>query len=82
MKQHKAEIRSDKIALKGAKKTSAGLQRAPIKRPTQQNTKRGGKGGLGYKKETKVADVAKDDQARAPAKSNADFKAMFLKKDE
>lgn len=66
---------------------------APIKRPNQPGARRGGKGGLGLKgagvglsgsrastdgagKELKSADLADDHQGKA--KSNADFKAMFL----
>lgn len=68
---------------------------APIRRPNQQSARRGGKGGLGLKgagvglsgsratsngtdKELEGGAVA-EDADRGKAKSNADFKAMFIK---
>lgn len=99
MNQHKAEYRSDRIPVGAAAKTSnAQLQGpAPIRRPGQHGTRRGGKGGLGIKRggvglsgprarndgEGKDVEISGtgDGEERGKAKSNADFKAIFLKKD-
>ena len=81
MRQQKPEQRIDKMTIPAAKKLAANLQGAPIKRPTQQKTRKGGRGGLGFKKADINADGAdgtKGDAAQGSAKSNADFKAMFL----
>lgn len=100
MNQHKAEYRSDRIPVGAAAKTSnTQLQGpAPIRRPGQPGTRRGGKGGLGIKRggvglsgprarndgEGKDVEISGtgDGEERGKAKSNADFKAIFLKKDE
>lgn len=101
MNQQKAEYRSDRITVgAAAKTTNAQLQGpAPIRRPGQPGTRRGGKGGLGIKRggvglsgsratnDSEGKDVemngTKEDEEKekGKAKSNADFKAMFLKKD-
>lgn len=70
---------------------------APIRRPGQSGVRRGGKGGLGLKRggvglsgsratkdgEGKDAELNEtvEGEDKGKAKSNADFKAMFLKKD-
>jgi squamous cell carcinoma antigen recognized by T-cells 3 len=62
----------------------------PISRPSQGSGRRGGKGGLGFKRggggfggpratEGGSGKEASIDSEKKPAKSNADFKAMFLK---
>lgn len=99
MNQQKAEYRSDRIPVGAAAKiTNAQLQGpAPIRRPGQPGTRRGGKGGLGIKRggvglsgsratkdgEGKDAEMdgTVEGEEKGKAKSNADFKAMFLKKD-
>ena len=99
MNQQKAEYRSDRITVgAAAKTTNAQLQGpAPIRRPGQPGTRRGGKGGLGIKRggvglsgpratadgEGKAAELngTREEEEKGKAKSNADFKAMFLKKD-
>lgn len=99
MNQQKAEYRSDRITIgAAAKTTNAQLQGpAPIRRPGQPGTRRGGKGGLGIKRggvglsgpratadgEGKAAELngTREEEEKGKAKSNADFKAMFLKKD-
>lgn len=99
MNQQKAEYRSDRIAVgAAAKTTNAQLQGpAPIRRPGQPGTRRGGKGGLGMKRggvglsgsratkdgEDKDAEMngTVEGEEKGNAKNNADFKAMFLKKD-
>ena len=83
MRQQKSEQRIDKMTIPAAKKVAASLQGAPIKRPPQQKPRKGGRGGLGFKKAASNAagaDKTKGDAAQGSAKSNADFKAMFLKK--
>lgn len=97
MNQQKAEYRSDRIPVgAAAKTTNAQLQGpAPIRRPGQPGTRRGGKGGLGIKRggvglsgsramtdgEGKHAETkgTGEGEETGKAKSNADFKAMFLK---
>ena len=99
MNQQKAEYRSDRIAVgAAAKTTNAQLQGpAPIRRPGQPGTRRGGKVGLGIKRggvglsgpratadgEGKAAEMngTAVEEDRGKAKSNADFKALFLKQD-
>ena len=62
----KAEVKSKKDAL---------LQPTmPIRRPNQPGSKRGGRGGLGFKRGDSGAT-----SSLGAAKNNADFKAMFLK---
>ncbi len=67
----------------------------PIKRPTQPGTRRGGRGGLGLKRggvglsssrvgfnagqDVKDVEMNGNTEGQVKAKSNADFKAMFLK---
>ena len=100
MNQQKSEYRSDRIPVgAAAKTTNAQLQGpAPIRRPGQPGTRRGGKGGLGIKRggvglsgsratndgEGKHAEVngTGEGAEKGKVKNNADFKAMFLKKDE
>ncbi|CAF9932332.1 MAG: Splicing factor [Alectoria fallacina] len=97
MNQQKAEYRSDRIPVgAAAKTTNAQLQGpAPIRRPGQPGTRRGGKGGLGIKRggvglsgsramtdgEGKDAETkgTGEGEETGKAKSNADFKALFLK---
>lgn len=97
MNHHKAEYRSDKIAVgAAANSTSASLQSsAPIRRPNQPGARRGGRGGLGMKRGGVglSGDRAKGDgemngtgtgdgqEEQGKAKSNADFKAMFFRKE-
>lgn len=99
MNQQKAEYRSDRILVGAAAKTAnAQLQGpAPIRRPGQPGTRRGGKGGLGIKGggvgwsgsratsdgKGKAAEMkeGKGEEEKRKAKSNADFKAMYLKND-
>lgn len=96
MKQQKAEYRSDNITAGAAKKEATKMQGpAPIRRPNQTGTRRGGKGGLGFKRGgagPNGESATKDGEGRegmlngegegheetGKAKSNADFKAMFL----
>lgn len=96
MLQQREEIRHDRSRANGTKKhndVAIPFQvQAPIRRPNQPGTRRGGKGGLGVKragvgwsgprattdatgKEAEVNGSAPDGKA----KSNDDFKAMFLK---
>lgn len=91
MKRMRAEEKVDRLGAGGpagkkkddSKKTSgpALMQQAPkISRPGQQGGRRGGKGGLGVKRSggpaaTKDVDMGGE---ASSAKSNADFKAMFL----
>ena len=99
LNQQKAEYHSDRIKVgAAAKTTSAQLQGpAPIRRPGQPGTRRGGKGGLGIKRggvglsgsratndgESKDAEMngTEEGEGKGKAKSNADFKAMLLQKD-
>ena len=88
LKLQKAEKKIDRI---GAKKSSTSVLQPPtnIRRPNQPGARRGGKGSLGVKRggagggetEAKARD---DEDERAvkeeKPKSNADFKALFLKK--
>ena len=81
----KAEVKSDKIG--APKKIVGALQAAmPIRRPGQPNGRRGGKGGLGFKRggvglgvKEPVPDGQGEGQPTEAVKSNADFKAKFLK---
>lgn len=99
MNQQKAEYRSDRVLVGTAAKTNAQLQGpAPVRRPGQPGTRRGGKGGLGIKRggvalsgsramnggDGKNAEMnePREGEEKGKAKSNADFKAMFLKKDQ
>ncbi len=82
---------------KAAKTTNVQLQGpAPVRRPGQLGVRRGGKGGLGIKRggvglsgpratndgEGKDAQMNETEgEGKGKVKSNADFKAMFLKKD-
>lgn len=96
MLQQGAEIRHDRIGAHGTNKQKEDATpfqvQAPIKRPNQPGTRRGGKGGLGVKrggvgwsgprattdgkeKEAEVNGSAHDGKA----KSNDDFKALFVK---
>lgn len=51
MKQQKEEYRSDKILVGAAKREAAKLQGpAPVRRPNQPSSRRGGKAGLGFKR--------------------------------
>ena len=70
--KEKPEIKSDKIG--APKKKDAPLQGTmPIRRPNQPGARRGGRGGLGFKR-----GVGEGTAGGGP-KSNADFKAMLLK---
>lgn len=96
MNKQKPEYRGDKISGGAPKKTGASLQpSAPIRRPHQPGARRGGRGGLGVKRGGVVLggprasdggehkDVEMDgngEEEKGKAKSNADFKAMFLNK--
>lgn len=91
--QEKAEVKSDKIG--APKKKDAPLQPAmPIRRPNQPGAKRGGRGGLGFKRggvglggsgatsgsgQKATPNGHGEGTTAEAAKSNADFKAMFLK---
>lgn len=96
MLQQREEIKHDRIRANGTKKQNEGAMpfqvQAPIRRPNQPGTRRGGKGGLGVKrggvgwsgprattdrtgKESEVNGSAHDGKA----KSNDDFKHIFLK---
>ena len=93
--REKAEVKSDKIS--APKTKDAPLQAATsIRRPTQPGGRRGGKGGLGFKRggvglggsrvtnDGSGREVGQNGEGEAHAvaglKSNADFKAMLLKK--
>ena len=97
LNQQKPEHHSDRMPVAtAAKQTNAQLQGpTPIRRPGQPGTRRGGKGGLGFKrggaalsgsratndgedKEVKT-NGADEGGEKGEAKSNADFKAMFVK---
>lgn len=70
--KEKPETKSDKIGT--AKKKDAPLQgMMPIRRPNQPGARRGGRGGLGFKR------GGGEGTAGGGPKSNADFKAMLLK---
>ena len=91
-----AEYKSDQIPEQSQKKPPPLQPAMPIRRPTQPGAKRGGRGGLGFKRggialsgSRAQAGVAGggEDAANGTAgdseegtKSNADFKAMFLKR--
>ena len=83
--EEKAEVKRDKIG--ASKKNAAPLQPAmPIRRPGQTIGRRGGKGGLGFKRGglgSSVKEPAPEGQREGHSteavKSNADFKAKFLK---
>ena len=75
LKQQKGEHRSDKAAVGGAAKLQG---QAPIRRPNQPGSRRGGKGGLGVKR-AGAGGLSAD--SSGDSKSNADFKAMFLAKE-
>ena len=73
-----------------ASATSSLISARPISRPGQGSGRRGGKGGLGFKRggggfsgpratEGGSGKEASMDGEKKPVKSNADFKAMFLK---
>ena len=93
--REKAEMKSDKIS--APKKKDTPLQAAmPIRRPNQPGGRRGGKGGLGFKRggvgltgsrattDGSGREVGPNGEGEAHVvggpKSNADFKAMLLKK--
>ncbi len=93
MLQHKPEERSDRNPLP-PKDTRPALQgSAPVRRPNQPGARRGGRGGLGIKRhwvglsgdratkdgEGKEAEL--NGAGEGKAKSNADFKAMYLAKE-
>ena len=96
MKQLKAEHRIDRIVVGSGKPSAALQPAAPIRRPNQPGARRGGKGGLGLKRGGVglSGDRAKphredidgsrerdgDAQENGKAKSNSEFKAMFIKK--
>ncbi|KAL6721456.1 Splicing factor [Lecanora helva] len=100
LKRQKGEHRSDRIVVGAAKKDATKLQGPTlVRRPNQPGARRGGKGGLGFKRsgvglsgdramkdgEGGEAAVNGEDESLAEkgkAKSNADFKAMFLPKKE
>ena len=95
MKQLKAEHRIDRIAVGSGKPSAALQPAAPIRRPNQPGARRGGKGGLGLKRSgvglsgdrakphgqdiDGRGEVDGDAQEKGKAKSNSDFKAMFIK---
>ena len=95
MLQQKEEMKNDKIFASGAKKQNNDVNHfpvhAPIRRPNQPGARRGGRGGLGVKngvglsgpktvgnglREEPKTNGSTDD---GKPKSNAEFKAMFLK---
>ncbi len=96
MKQLKAEHRIDRIVVGSGKPSAALQPAAPIRRPYQSGARRGGKGGLGVKragvglsgdrakphgKDVDESEVMDGDAAKnGKAKSNSEFKAMFIKK--
>lgn len=81
----KAEVKRDKIG--STKKIAAPLQAAmSIRRPGQPGGRRGGKGGLGFKRggvghggKEPAPDGQGEGRPTEAVKSNADFKAKFLK---
>ena len=95
MKRLKAEHRTDRIVVASGKPMSALQHAAPIRRPNQPGARRGNKGGLGHKRggtassgdkaklhgESASKDAAANGEGeeKGKAKSNADFKAMFIK---
>ena len=88
MLREKAEVKSTRIGGPRRKDASTTLQSSmPIRRPNQPGVKRGGRGGLGVKRggvgHSIVTNGAPEDTdmdaAGGGAKSNSDFKAMFLK---
>ena len=95
MKQLKAEHKIDRIVV-GPGKPSAALQpAAPIRRPNQPGARRGGKGGLGVKRagvglsgdrakphgeDIDGSEVMSGAEENGKAKSNSEFRAMFIKK--
>jgi len=78
-----------------AKKTSTLQPALPVRRPNQPGARRGGRGGLGLKRggaglsgirahdgvgqDAKDVEMDGNTEGQGKAKSNADFKAMFLK---
>jgi squamous cell carcinoma antigen recognized by T-cells 3 len=93
MRRQKAEFKNDRIGTGRSKKFEEGSKAlqgaAPIRRPAQPSSRRGGKGGLGMLKRgpglgvspsgegVQVADANANESDQRP-KSNADFKAMLL----
>ena len=96
MKQLRAEYRTDRIVVGSGKPSAALQPAAPIRRPNQPGARRVGKGGLGVKRggvglsgdrtqphgEDSDGSGGMNDNAegKGKAKSNAEFKAMFIKK--
>jgi len=94
MKKMGADMKVEKFTApkkkEAASATSSLMPAGPISRPSQGSGRRGGKGGLGFKRggggfggpratEGGSGKEASIDGEKKPAKSNADFKAMFLK---
>jgi uncharacterized membrane protein YgcG len=94
MKKMGADMKVEKFTApkkkEAASATSSLMPAGPISRPSQGSGRRGGKGGLGFKRggggfggpratEGGSGKEASIDSEKKPAKSNADFKAMFLK---
>lgn len=76
--KEKPEFKSDKIG--APKKKDAPLQGTmTIRRPNQPGARRGGKGGLGFKRGGVAPNREGEGTAGGGPKSNADFKAMLLK---
>lgn len=93
MLKQQPEKKHDKVGGQTAKSASTAgplLNSMPIRRPVQPGAKRGGRGGLGsaYGARHKSKEAEASDENRtskveeAAPKSNADFKAMFLKQKE
>lgn len=94
MKKMGADMKVEKFTApkkkEAASATSSLMPAGPISRPSQGSGRRGGKGGLGFKRggggfggpratEGGSGKEASMDGEKKPVKSNADFKAMFLK---
>ncbi len=105
MMKQRAEWRSERISVgggggvkkEGAEKATMLQPTGPIRRPVQLGGRRGGKGGLGFKRgggvvgpervtteshEKQAEGVMDVDKKEGKLKSNDDFKAMFLKPSE
>lgn len=83
LKKMKAEEKGNRPAFGGKKKDQKAFAVPHVSRPAQAGARRGGRGGLGFTKratagsnDTQGGDMDVD---KPQAKSNADFKAMFVK---
>lgn len=82
LKKMKAEEKTNRLAIGGKKKDQKAFAAPHVSRPAQAGARRGGRGGLGFTRATAGTNDTQGgemDVDRPQAKSNADFKAMFVK---